>query len=296
MYKQGMSIVIPTLGKSDLHKLLESIHEDSSLSNHEIIIVSSSEVINKLGSLKSIYNCVKFAEQNFKNVSKSRNLGILQSTYRIISLLDDDDVWLNNRSNLFTSYLAKNESTVIFGSAIIYNQDNKKTYNYIRNREITSKEVLEQFIRPICLKQKLFLQVGNCAFINSSKIPKFREDLVYLEDQIWVYDLIRSGNKIIQFRDFTLKYNFSRNRSSERWHIENERRIFLYLNEFDDRLGNKYIYRTSLKSLSISSTRAKFKEAQDLIKCSFPLNLSANANIFFLNIINVLFDRFKRIL
>ena len=63
----------------------------------------------------------------------------------------------------------------------------------------------------------------------------------YLEDQIWVFDVLNSGLQVRQIKDLTIKYYFSRERSNIRWSISNEKQIYSTLNELIPELGAKYI-------------------------------------------------------
>ena len=112
---RGISIIIPTIGRESINNLLKSIHSDTTLNNHELIIIGSSIAINKIFNFTKEYNCIKFVEQNVSSVSLSRNIWINHATQELISLIDDDDLWLEKRTQTFTEATNTYDKSIIFG-------------------------------------------------------------------------------------------------------------------------------------------------------------------------------------
>jgi glycosyltransferase involved in cell wall biosynthesis len=286
----GLSIVIPTTGNENMSLLLKSIHADSSLVSHEVIVVGSADALNTIQNLFLEYECITKVEQNIPNVSLSRNLGISQAKLNYISLIDDDDLWIDKRAGELLRAVSNNPSCIVFGSALFIDERTNKAFYKIYDREVNRIDVLNQFSRPFFLKQKLFLQVGNCAFSRELRVPKFREELHYLEDQIWILDLLSVGIGIKQVRSLTLNYKFSRQRASNRWSVINEKNIYKILNQTLPTLGNKYISHTSLKSLAISSDRMKFISAKKDLLDNFDLSLIDKLRFLVLSIVNFMLN------
>jgi len=285
---RGISIIIPTIGRESIKNLIKSIHSDSTLKKHELIIIGSSIAINKIFNLVKEYNCIRFVEQNVSSVSLSRNIGINHAKQELISLIDDDDLWLEKRTQTFKEATNTYDKSIIFGSASIVDQKNNKLTHSIKEKEITKSDLINQFRRPFFLKQKYFLQVGNCAFLKKISVPKFRENLVYLEDQIWVFDSLNSGVQVRQIKDLTIRYNFSRERSNVRWSISNEKHIFITLNELVPKLGSNYIANSSLKSLAISPNKQKFASARKDLFDNFTFGKVDRLRFLALSAINLL--------
>lgn len=285
-FDYGISIIIPTIGRRTIHNLIKSIHEDITLKEHELIVVGSLDVIGKLRNLVKTYPCVKLIEQNILDVSTSRNIGIEQAKMKLVSLIDDDDVWLNKRTQVFKDAINGHATSIVFGSAIIFEEKLNKISYYIKQKTVCKKDLIRQFKRPFFLKQKLFLQVGNCAFLNNDLVPKFRENLIYLEDQIWIFDALISNFQIRQVKDITVKYNFSRLRSNSRWSIYNEVQIFRVLNELSPNLGASYISNVSLKSQTISAKRHQFISAKKALNDNFSFGISSKLKFLALSCIN----------
>jgi glycosyltransferase involved in cell wall biosynthesis len=286
----GISIIIPTIGRDSINDLLKSIHSDTTLNNHEIIIVGSSIAIDGILNLAQEYNCIKFVVQNVSSVSLSRNFGIKHAKKEIISLIDDDDLWLEKRTQIFTEATITYSKSIIFGSASILDQKTKRVTYSIKEKQITKSDLISQFKRTVFLKQKYFLQVGNCAFSKKITVPKFRENLVYLEDQIWIFDALNSGLQVRQIKNLTVRYIFSRDRSNERWSISNEKEIYSTLNELIPELGAKYISNVSLKSLAISSKKQKFISARKDLFNNFTFGPVDRLRFLVLSVINLLIN------
>ena len=284
----SLSVVIPTTGNENMDLLLRSIHTDSTLRNHEVIVVGAAEALNRISKLFSEYTCIKKVEQNIPNVSRSRNLGISHAKLKYVSLIDDDDLWLDKRTEKLLQGISVNPNSIVFGSALFVDERNNKISYKIYEQQVNRSDALSQFNRPFFLKQKQFLQVGNCAFSRELIIPNFREELHYLEDQVWILDALSSGLGVKQVRDLTIKYKFSRERSNKRWSITNEKNIHKILNQAAPKLGNKYISRISLKSLAISSDRKRFISAKRDLLDNFDFGLIDKLRFLMLSIINIM--------
>ena len=89
---KGISIVIPTIGRESIANVLNSIHLDDTLNQHEVLIVATSKICESIKQNYREYKCIKLVTQEKANISKSRNIGILHSKFNIISPIDDDDL------------------------------------------------------------------------------------------------------------------------------------------------------------------------------------------------------------
>lgn len=285
---QSLTIVIPTTGNENMSKLIRSIHLDSTLNNHEIIVVGNTDSLNKISNLKSKYTCINEIEQNIPNVSLSRNLGISKARLEYISLIDDDDLWLDKRAAGLLQSVSVNPCCIIFGSAIFVDERTNKVRYRIYEQQVNHSDLYNNFNRPFYLKQKQFLQVGNCVFSRALVIPRFREELNYLEDQIWVLDALSSGIGVRQIKNLTISYKFSRERANNRWSITNEKKIYEILNQSLPNLGNKYISRTSLKSLAISGDRKRFILAKRDLLHNFKFTFLDKLRFLMYSIMNIL--------
>jgi len=289
----SISIIVPSLGRPSLSYLLKSIHLDKSLKKHEIIIVLNSQILKKVVHKYRKYQCVRFIAQDINNISKSRNDGILAAKFNIISLIDDDDLWVNGRTKIFCEELLAKPNSIVFGAAIFIS-DNYKSQKILGSKQqITLSNFLKQFNPIFFTREKYFLQAGNCAFNANKKIPKFNEKIAYSEDKIWVLDLLLSGFNVEQIADTTLEYFFSRERSNERWSVDTEKALYEKLKNIDLNLANKYIYKKSLKSLSLSKNKNRFKEAKKEIIENFNPRVKDKVTILIFSLTNTIINIFK---
>jgi glycosyltransferase involved in cell wall biosynthesis len=284
--ENGISIIVPSIGRETLEKLLVSIHLDKTLNKHEIVIVSNAKISADLKIKYSKYKCINFVEQNHENISKSRNMGIQLSSFSIISMIDDDDLWVNGRANFFYNALRGGSRTVVFGSSNFYSGKLNKKIKRGKEQVIDFASFIQQFNPKIFSKQKYFLQVGNCAFKRNEKIPEFNEELSYLEDQIWILELLQNDFIVTQIAESTLDYFFSRERSNNRWNIGTEKAIYRYILNIDSVIARKYIYKRSLKSLAISPNRRAYINAKIEIKKTFKVDNRGKISILLLSCLN----------
>ena len=263
---KGITIVIPSIGRLSLKGLLLSIHLDKSLHQHETLIVVESKLIKDLKIKYKEYRCLKFIAQDSNNISKSRNIGIAASKHKVISLIDDDDLWIDGRAKIFSDFLLSSPESIVFGSTRFMNSISGRERTLGKKQSIDMEKYIKQFKTHYLARERYFLQVGNCAFLNQLNPPPFNENLQYLEDQIWILNSLSCGFKVFQTSELTLKYYFSRDRSNARWNIETEQEIYRVLGDVERNLSKKYINRKSLKSIALSGNKIKFTESRQAIQ------------------------------
>jgi glycosyltransferase involved in cell wall biosynthesis len=291
---KGISIVIPTIGRDSLTKVLTSIHLDETLLQHEVVIVADSKICKKIKQNYREYKCIKLVTQGKANISKSRNIGISSSKFNTISPIDDDDLWVNGRTKLFQDKLQVDKNTVVFGSAQ-FNVTGRYMKNHLgSNQRIYFEDYVKIFNPKILSKQDFFLQVGNCAFIKNTQLPKFNEKIAYLEDQIWILDLLQKGFAVNQIEEITLEYFFSRERANRRWDIVTEKEIFTRLKKIDLLLARKYVFKRSLKSQALSFNDSLFRKAKLEIIREFHPRRKEKLQILFLSVINTFISVLKK--
>jgi glycosyltransferase involved in cell wall biosynthesis len=285
IFQKGISIVIPSIGRPSLEKLLESIHSDVSLNKHEILIVVHSKLIPELNNQYKKYKCIKFVVQNDENISKSRNRGIATARNEIISLIDDDDLWVGDRVKNLSKLLQNSSKLIVFGSVKLINTQFSSKKIKGKRQKVDLRNYIKQFSTLPIAKEKYFLHVGSCAFLAQNRPPTFNENLSYLEDQIWILKSLIQGFTVLQISDVTLEYHFSRHRSNFRWNIATEKQIYNTLKETDICLSKKYINRKSLKSLALSGDKPKFREARSAIQQNFDSYIVNNRSILFFTLL-----------
>lgn len=291
---QGVTIIIPSIGRPSLSPLLHSIHQDRSLAHHETLIVVDSALIKTLIKQYSAYKCIKFIPQDINNISMSRNMGIALANHELITLIDDDDLWVDGRVRTFRYFLSTNSNSIIFGSTEFINTKTGRTKKLGKYQQIKLNDFIKQFQTFYTAREKYFLHVGSCAFLRNTQIPTFSDKLIYSEDQIWILESLVRGLKILQTSEVTLKYFFSRDRSNNRWNIETEKEIYESLSSLDINLARKYINRKSLKSIAISGDKVRFFDARISIQNGYEANILSLFSILFYSLVVQLSALFKK--
>ena len=118
-----------------------------------------------LSYLFSEYTCIKQVEQNIPNVSISRNLGISHAKLNYVSLIDDDDLWLDERARILLQAVGINSNSIVFGSALFVDERTHKVRYRIYQQQVNRSDVLKQFSRPLFLKQKYFFVYQKFLFV-----------------------------------------------------------------------------------------------------------------------------------
>ena len=144
---KGISIVIPTIGRESIANVLNSIHLDDTLNQHEVLIVATSKICESFKQNYREYKCIKLVTQEKANISKSRNIGILHSKFNIISPIDDDDLWIKGRAKLFQDKLLIDGKAVVFGSAQ-FNETGRARINQIGSNQ---RIHLEDFVKIVLI-------------------------------------------------------------------------------------------------------------------------------------------------
>ncbi|MCP9762905.1 glycosyltransferase family 2 protein [Lacihabitans soyangensis] len=137
--------------------------------NFEIIIVddnSNDKTIDIISQFLKVDNRIKLiSHEKNEGSASSRNIGIKNSKYELIAILDADDICLPNRLEIQVKFLNQNPEIGIVGSSAFYRGSNKldKIINMSsENDRIQSEKYLKcPFINSTTVFRKcFFLNVG----------------------------------------------------------------------------------------------------------------------------------------
>ncbi len=253
----------------------------------EIILIDDASTDNSLKILK------KYDFQNIKlyNLKKNsgpataRNLGLKNANGDFVFFLDVDDmIETNTLSLLYYSAIEKNYDLTICDSKWIENSKNQRSniYSFDADKVIESREITQRMKERIFYNSKSISTGGILGskgkLIKNSVIKKykikFEENLRYLEDEVFLWDLLAHIDKIKYIRKQLYSY-------------------FVY----------PHVNSAIIEGLNLGFPISKFKLIRDHIKQSFldrrcgsdeAEKLGDQAFIFF--IINVLISISKSIL
>jgi len=201
------SIVLPFYNsEGTIYKAVDSILSQSFI-DFELIIVNdgskdNSEKILKENFLKD--ERIKYFKNDNNGVSYTRNYGITKASNDYILFIDSDDYVEVDYLKEISNDLKNNENNfVIQGFKRVDNLDNLLYTKSFKNRHIKSSEILEDdlllYLTPFCKVFDRMLLISNNL--------KFREDLTYAEDNIFVLEYISKSNKTIYLSNVS-NYNY----------------------------------------------------------------------------------------
>ncbi|EQB39189.1 hypothetical protein M947_08520 [Sulfurimonas hongkongensis] len=198
-----ISVIVPVYNSSKyIKRCLSSIIEQT-FKNFELIVINdgstdnSGNIINKF---KSKCNNIHVIHQKNQGVSKSRNLGISQSTSKYICFVDSDDAVESTMLEDLYSMAIKNDSDIIYSPYL------KKLHDgsYV----ITSRGVLKSNNSQEALNPNLSSSICGQLYKKSLFIDnsiEFPDDLVY-EDQLIAIQLLYFAKKTSTLQRAYYKY------------------------------------------------------------------------------------------
>lgn len=132
-----VSVIIPTYNRANyLEKSIRSVLSQNIL-DIEIIVINNYSTDNTLEVINS-FNDKRIKIIHFKNdgvIARSRNQGLVQSSGKYISFLDDDDLWCPDKLELQIEYLETHpELSLVYSNAIIIDENGTRK-GYLLNQE-----------------------------------------------------------------------------------------------------------------------------------------------------------------
>lgn len=127
-----ISVIIPTYNRANyLKNSIQSVISQT-IKDIEIIIINNYSTDTTLDVISS-FDDQRIKIINFKNggvIARSRNQGMVQSTGKYITFLDDDDIWCPYKLELQINYMESHpDFGAVYSNAIIIDEeDNKKGF------------------------------------------------------------------------------------------------------------------------------------------------------------------------
>ena len=206
-----ISIVIPTWNRAEaLVKCLDTIYSNCILTNdYEIIICDSyssdnteEEIINFIKD--NNLNNLRLIQCEHNNVSLKRNIGIKNSKYDYVILLDDDCIPIGKYVENYQLEFSRNESNVILCGQYRTEEEKLKYSNYLKYRD--SRNYSQTGFNHDDISEDNYLDykrivTGNLGFRKNDVISKnifFNEKIIGYggEDVDWAWRLINNGFKL----------------------------------------------------------------------------------------------------
>lgn len=120
-----VSVIIPTFNRANYLKNSVQSVLSQTIKDLEIIVINNYSTDNTLEVI-SAFNDERIKIINFKNggvIARSRNQGMLQSSGKYISFLDDDDLWCPDKLEIQIKYMEEHPlSCLVYSNAIIIDE------------------------------------------------------------------------------------------------------------------------------------------------------------------------------
>lgn len=146
----SVSVIIPTYNRASLLK--ESVQSvlSQTFKDFEIIIINNYSNDNTLEVVNS-FNDNRIKIINYKNngiIAKSRNQGLMHSSGKYISFLDDDDLWRSDKLEIQIKYLELNpEIDIVYSNAAIIDEHNNRKGLLINPKQAKSGRVFLELLK-----------------------------------------------------------------------------------------------------------------------------------------------------
>ncbi|MBU4140009.1 MAG: glycosyltransferase, partial [Euryarchaeota archaeon] len=124
-----VSVIIPTFNRANYLKNSVQSVLSQTIKDLEIIVINNYSTDNTLEVI-SAFNDERIKIINFKNggvIARSRNQGMLQSSGKYISFLDDDDLWSPDKLEIQIKYMEAHPIYgLVYSNAIIIDDDGNR--------------------------------------------------------------------------------------------------------------------------------------------------------------------------
>jgi glycosyltransferase involved in cell wall biosynthesis len=194
----SVSVVVPTIGRSELLRALRSVRAQRNTARVELIVVHDGSPGTELPSEVAGLADLVLRTSGRVGPARARNLGIAEATGDLVALLDDDDEWLPGKLEAQFAVLrgVADPARTVVGSRLFY--VNSRTGAVSRpspNRLIVQGESVEQYLfrrrPPSGGRPSMYTSTLLCPREMAAATP-WDDSLALHEDWDW---LVRLGRK-----------------------------------------------------------------------------------------------------
>jgi glycosyltransferase involved in cell wall biosynthesis len=234
-----VSVIIPVYnGEKYLAEAVESIH----LQNYEpieIIIVDDGSTDNTAKIATSFKDSnIHYIYQPNSGPPVARNRGIRMARGNVITFLDVDDLWSNDKLQLQLAHLRQDESVEI----VLGHTQLERVTGFEKGRHKSEKWAIPT----------LAMSMGSASFRKSvfDKVGLFDESQSYCDDMDWFMRARELGNCILVHPEVTLYYRRHRNNMTNQIELGNHHMLRMLKKSLDRRRCQKDQPAVSLKKMS----------------------------------------------
>jgi len=187
-----VSVVIPTTGRAELSRAIESARNQAGQLRVEIIVVNDNldeDAVGDVDADKVIWT------GGARRGGHARNLGVLASSGDFVAFLDDDDEWIPTklRDQLLLMGSAPNPSLVVVSGRHVHVQATTgRTSRPGPDRLIRAGQPVDEYLfrrrRPSGGRASMYTSTLLCSKELATRVP-WREELVRHQDWDWLVRL-----------------------------------------------------------------------------------------------------------
>ena len=260
-----VSVVIPTLNRSDLLKRAISSVLMQTLVPDEIIVVDNGSSDETDIMVSSLFPTIKYLVEKKNGVSAARNKGIRLAQSNWIALLDSDDAWATNKLEKQLQFANQNKNLRLIHTNEIWYR-NGKLLNQMKKHKKSGGNIFERSLELCCIspsssiiKKDIFNDYG-----------MFDEKLEVCEDyDMWIRITAKEEIGYLS-EQMVLKYGGHEDQLSKKfWGMDRFRIKSLEKNIYNNCFSReqiKVVYKKLIEKLIIVSTGANKRGNQETFK------------------------------
>ena len=254
-YEYDVSILIPSLGRPTLNRVVDQIIRDKGSFRLQIIVIADGhEAMNRIRKFPFLNQDVNLIlNTQTKGVSGSLNSGLKHASGEYLMIFSDDDEWLRGKiPTSIESIRGKKNTCICFQVETL----SKTGLTKVRPSYITKSPI-----------DPLLYCYGNSPFINNSRylsltsfiapigVKKyfFPEDLSSREDIAWLHTVYRNGFDIILEEGICAQVEIGYGRTSKRDSDTELARWLSWLEQNSPNLRANFLFSHFLRPYVVSS-------------------------------------------
>lgn len=189
-----------------LHETIKSVLNQSNLGQITVVLDHPSEKLLKICRSFESISLLNFILLDHSNLSRAMNIGIANSFHELISVIDSDDIMLENKLSIQVEFLATNLNSAVVGTNFYQVDSLGRKLRYVKMPEIVKVgEIDRKTPCPIAHSTVLFrkntiLELGG-----------YNEKYAWVEDiELWLrvnkkYELHNIQSPFVHYRVHTLQ-------------------------------------------------------------------------------------------
>jgi glycosyltransferase involved in cell wall biosynthesis len=294
-FKPRGVVIIPTLGRASIKRVIGEIVADSIGQEIRIIVVADgSQALEKIRAMSLEPLRVEILlNQGIQGISGSFNTGLSRvQDGEFIFLFSDDDHWkIGKFDNLFTAITQYTTDKTIVISQVLKNKGGKNAFPKFGTDPIRCMMTFSYGHR-VFIRNSHYVSLTAAILPSEARLIKFREEYKLREDLMWLQDLIGSGFEVSRCECVTGEVVMNYRHTVDREDAHQTRQFLTYLESISPKLKETFLYYHLLRPYAVCGDRDGFKSTYKMFVASEKNKSFRNrASIWFLQLVNYLLSK-----